>query len=107
MQFIRLFGSSIAIWTLPLIVVLLVSAPLQSRASDFNGEITSINKIGRSIKINGNSYTVALQAEIRDAFSDTTDPMSISDLEVGQYVEFDVDGKIIQKLRIFKGGPPM
>jgi len=90
-----------------LVVALLVSAPLYtSQASEISGEITAVDVVGRVIEVNSTRYTLALQAEIKSASSETPKELNIADLRAGQYAEFEANGSVIQSLRVFEEGQP-
>jgi hypothetical protein len=110
MRFIQRFDiCRRSVWLCLLVVALLISAPLYAShavVSSVGGEITAIDVIGRVIEIGGTRYTLASQAEIHRASSETPKALSIDDLKAGQYVEFEVSGTIIQSLRVFEQGRP-
>jgi hypothetical protein len=94
------------LWMSLLVVTLLISAPLYAgeAAPVSGGTIEEIDIMGRVIKIDGTSYTLALQAEIKDATSDPPKAMRITELQVGQYVNFEASNKLIHKLSAFLEG---
>ena len=108
MRFIQRFDACCrSVWVCLLVVALLVAAPLHAdEASSVAGSITAVDVIGRTIEIDGARYTLALQAEIKNASSEPQQAMSIADLKVGQYVKFTAIGNVIQNLRVFENGPP-
>lgn len=108
MKFVPRFNLSREfLWTCLLVIALIILAPLHtSQASEISGEITAVDVIGRVIEVNGTRYTLALQAEIKSASSETPKKMSIADLRAGQYADFEASGSVIQSLRVFEEGPP-
>lgn len=110
MKFIPCFGfSRQSLWMTLFVAVLLVSSvPLYaSQATSISGEITAIDVIERAIEVDSVRYTLAQGAAIKNASSETEQILSIADLKVGQYVEFESSSNVIQSLRVFEQGRPM
>ncbi|CDH45109.1 hypothetical protein [Candidatus Contendibacter odensensis] len=109
MRFIQRFDTCRgSVWVCLLVVALLVATPLHAEeVFSVVGQITAVDVVGRAIEIDGARYTLAPQAEIKNASSETQQAMNITDLKVGQYVKFTASGNIIQNLRIFNNGPPI
>mgnify|MGYP001768005974 CR=1 FL=1 len=105
MKFAQHFGfSRQSLWMGLLMAVLLISTPLYAAdeaAPVSGGTITAIDAISRVIEIDGVPYTLALQAEIKDETSDPPKAMRITELQVGQYVNFEANDKLINKLSAF------
>lgn len=106
MKFIRRFDfSRQSLWMSLLAVALLISTPLYAAdeaAPVSGGTITAVDAISRVIEIDGAPYTLALQAEIKEATNDPPKAISIADLHVGQYVNFEASNKLINKLSAFE-----
>ena len=89
-------------WIYLFVLAILISAPLHvTQASGLAGRITAINVIERIIEIDGQQYKTAPQVDLQKISNETKEIISIADLQVGDYVELEVDGNLIQSLRFF------
>lgn len=89
-----------------LLIILLVSAPLnasETSINSFSGKITGISVKQRVVEVDGNRYTLAQGAEIKNVSSQTRRIEKIPDLEVGQYIKFEFTGDIIKSLNVIDG----
>ena len=107
MKFLPRFDfSRQSVWMSLLVAVLLVSGPLYASEEPVNsGTITAVDVVGRVIEIDQTRYVLALQAEVKDASSDPPKTISIADLKVDQYVNFEANNKTINSLSTFVEGP--
>ncbi|MCP5124284.1 MAG: hypothetical protein H6973_01190 [Gammaproteobacteria bacterium] len=89
-------------WIYPFILTILISVPLHiTQASSLIGRITTIDVIERIIEVDGQQYKIAPQIDLKKLSNETEETISITDLKVGYYVEFEADGNLIQSLRVF------
>lgn len=102
MKFLPRFDfSRLCLWMSLLVVTLLVSVPLYaSEPFIMEGEITSIDVANQIVEVDDAQYKIAQQFKIKTAPNETKQAMSIADLKVGQYIEFESIGNTIATLRV-------
>lgn len=92
------------LWMGLLVVALLVAGPLYASEEEpgISGKITQISLTERFIEVNSIQYKVPLKAELQDVSGSVPKIINITDLKVGQYVEFQVIGNTVKSLQAFE-----
>ena len=92
------------LWMGVFVAILLVSGPLSAseEESGVSGKITGISLTERFIEVNGIQYKVPLKAELQDVSGSVPKIVNMTDLKVGQYVEFQVAGNTVKSLQAFE-----
>lgn len=92
------------LWMGLLVVALLVAGPLYAseEESGVSGKITQINLTERFIEVNSVQYKMPLKVELQDVSGSVPKIINITELKVGQYVEFQVIGNTVKSLQAFE-----